>query len=46
LEELDKNQNYIRELYDLAEKFEVLVPDEDIENYDVNSSIITLYFVV
>lgn len=42
LDEIDKNRNYIRELYDLAEKFEILVPDEDIDNYNVNSSVITL----
>lgn len=42
LDEIDKYQNYIKELYDLAKEFDVPVPDEDIDNYDVNDSVITL----
>jgi len=42
LDEINKTQNYIRELYDLAEKFDVPVPDEDSDNYNVNSSTIVL----
>jgi hypothetical protein len=28
--------NYIRDLYDLADEFEVHVSEDDIENYNVN----------
>jgi len=36
LEELDIELNYITELYELAEEFEIPVAEGDIENYDVN----------
>jgi len=37
LEELDVELNYIKELYELAEEFEIPVADEDTDNYDVNN---------
>jgi len=37
LEELDVELNYIKELYELAEEFEIPIADEDTDNYDVNN---------
>jgi len=37
LEELDVELNYIKELYELAEEFEIPVAVEDTDNYDVNN---------
>jgi len=37
LEELDVELNYIKELYELAEEFEIPIADEDTNNYDVNN---------
>lgn len=37
LEELDVKLNYTKELYELAEEFEIPVSEEDIDNYDVNN---------
>lgn len=45
LEEIDNVLNYIRDLYDLAKEFEVPVPEDDIENYNVNI-IITKYEII
>lgn len=37
MDELDNNLNYIRDLYDLADEFDVPVPEEDIDSYYVNN---------
>lgn len=33
---MDNNLNYTRDLYDLADEFDVPVPEEDTENFYVN----------
>jgi len=43
LDEIDDNVNYIRDLYDLADEFEVPVPEEDLEHYNVNVISINQY---
>lgn len=44
MEELDIELNYIKELYELAEEYEIPIAEEDIDNYDVNNIIIILLF--
>lgn len=38
--EIDDRQNYIKDLYSLADEFEVPVPEEDTESYNVNIIVI------
>jgi len=46
LEELDVELNYIKELYELAEEFEIPVYEGDTDNYDVNTIfILTVLFI-
>jgi len=46
LEELDVELNYIKELYELAEEFEIPVAEEDIDNYDVNNIFIKPNYII
>lgn len=42
LEEIDIELNYIKELYELAEEYEIPVSELDTDNYDVNYIIIVI----
>jgi len=45
LEEIDIELNYIKELYELAEEYEIPIAEGDIDNYDVNNIIITVIYI-
>lgn len=45
LEKIDIELNYIKELYELAEEFEIPVAERDIDNYDVNYIFITIVII-
>lgn len=46
LEELDIELNYIKELYELAEEYEIPIAEEDIDNYDVDNIFIMIVLLI
>jgi len=46
LKELDIELNYIKELYELAEEYEIPIAEEDTDNYDVYNMFIIIVLLV